>query len=48
MSTDELITALREQAGVLAPGYEARLLHEAADTIEAQAERIAIMEEGCR
>lgn len=43
MTTDELIHELRDQAEVIGPGTECHLLNEAADWIEENDERLAIV-----
>ena len=45
LSTNDLITELRDQAGVLSPGTERNLLEEAADRLEELDEWVAIMSE---
>lgn len=45
LTTDELISELRDQAEVIGPGTEYNLLMEAADRLEDLDERVAIMAE---
>lgn len=47
MTTNELITELRDWAEVEGAGTLSAILNEAADKIEALDERISVMEEGC-
>lgn len=47
MTTEELIRQLREWADGMAMPGRRQLVMEAADRLEEQEERIAIMEEGC-
>ena len=47
MTTNDLISELRDWAGVQGVGSLAEILDEAADRLEELDERVAIMEEGC-